>query len=57
MVVISAGSFRMGDMQGGGSAQEKPVHGVRVERPFALGAARSRSRITIVSHARAGEAL
>ena len=37
MVTIPAGSFRMGDLQGNGPAQEKPAHALRVERAFALG--------------------
>ena len=36
MVVIPAGRFRMGDIQGGGSDDEKPVHWVSVEK-FAIG--------------------
>jgi len=36
MVVIPAGSFRMGDIQGGGNSDEKPVHRVSV-RKFAMG--------------------
>jgi len=36
MVWIAAGSFRMGDIQGGGDDDEKPVHRVSVER-FAMG--------------------
>ena len=36
MVWIPAGSFRMGDIQGGGSSDEKPVHRVSVKR-FAMG--------------------
>jgi len=36
MVVIPAGQFRMGDIQGGGSSDEKPVHRVSVKR-FAMG--------------------
>ena len=31
MVYISAGSFRMGDIQGGGDSDEKPVHRVSVK--------------------------
>jgi formylglycine-generating enzyme required for sulfatase activity len=37
MVVIPAGTFRMGDLQGGGNADEKPVHTVTFAQPFALG--------------------
>ncbi|RKZ92539.1 MAG: hypothetical protein DRR19_03980 [Candidatus Parabeggiatoa sp. nov. 1] len=36
MVRIAAGSFRMGDLQGEGSSDEKPVHSVSVAR-FAMG--------------------
>jgi len=36
MVVIPAGTFRMGDIQGGGSPNEKPVHSVYINR-FAMG--------------------
>jgi formylglycine-generating enzyme required for sulfatase activity len=36
MVVIPAGRFRMGDIQGGGENKEKPVHSVSVSR-FAMG--------------------
>jgi len=36
MGVISAGRFRMGDIQGGGSYDEQPVHSVSVEK-FAMG--------------------
>jgi formylglycine-generating enzyme required for sulfatase activity len=36
MVWIPAGSFRMGDLQGGGSSDEKPIHRVSVSR-FAIG--------------------
>ena len=37
MVVIPAGSFRMGDLQGGGYKAEKPVHDVRIGYAFAVG--------------------
>jgi len=37
MVVIPAGSFRMGDLQGGGDNNEKPVHTVTIPRAFAVG--------------------
>ena len=37
MVVIPAGQFRMGDLNGGGEAYEKPVHEVRIAKPFAMG--------------------
>jgi formylglycine-generating enzyme required for sulfatase activity len=36
MVWIPSGSFRMGDIQGGGDSDEKPVHRVSVEK-FAMG--------------------
>ncbi|MEN8260047.1 MAG: SUMF1/EgtB/PvdO family nonheme iron enzyme [Pseudomonadota bacterium] len=37
MVVIPAGAFRMGDIQGEGNRDENPVHGVTIEQPFAMG--------------------
>ena len=37
MVVIPAGSFRMGDLSGGGDSDEKPVHEVRIGESFAVG--------------------
>jgi formylglycine-generating enzyme required for sulfatase activity len=37
MVVIPAGSFRMGDLDGGGDEVERPVHDVTIPRPFAVG--------------------
>ena len=37
MVVIPAGSFRMGDLNGGGDSDEKPVHRVTIPRPLAVG--------------------
>ena len=36
MVMIAAGSFRMGDIQGGGDSNEQPVHSVSVGQ-FAMG--------------------
>ena len=36
MVVIPAGQFRMGDIQGGGADDEKPVHWVNIDK-FAMG--------------------
>jgi len=36
MIVIPAGTFRMGDIQGGGDSDEQPVHEVSVAR-FAIG--------------------
>ena len=37
MVVVPAGSFRMGDLNGGGARNEKPVHSVTIFKPFAVG--------------------
>ncbi len=37
MVVIPAGSFQMGDVQGGGDKDELPVRTVRIQNPFAIG--------------------
>ena len=37
MVVVPAGSFRMGDLNGGGDADEGPVRDVEISRPFAFG--------------------
>jgi formylglycine-generating enzyme required for sulfatase activity len=37
MVVIPAGIFRMGDIQNRGVSEEKPVHEVRISKPFAIG--------------------
>ncbi|MEN8261362.1 MAG: SUMF1/EgtB/PvdO family nonheme iron enzyme, partial [Pseudomonadota bacterium] len=42
MIVIPAGEFRMGDIQGSGAASERPVHTVRIRKSFAVG----RSEIT-----------
>jgi len=36
MVIIPAGRFRMGDIQGGGASDEKPVHWVNIGK-FAMG--------------------
>ena len=36
MVVVPAGSFRMGDLNGGGDADEGPVREVNITRPFAI---------------------
>ncbi|TGO02220.1 hypothetical protein PN36_28565 [Candidatus Thiomargarita nelsonii] len=36
MVWIAAGDFKMGDIQGGGDSDEKPVHKVSIKR-FAMG--------------------
>jgi len=37
MVLIPAGAFQMGDIDGSGGGSEKPVHRVRIARPFYLG--------------------
>jgi formylglycine-generating enzyme required for sulfatase activity len=37
MVVVPAGSFRMGDLNGTGDSNEKPVHKVTIPRAFAVG--------------------
>jgi formylglycine-generating enzyme required for sulfatase activity len=37
MVVIPPGRFRMGDLSGGGTDDEKPVHDVRINYSFAVG--------------------
>jgi len=37
MVVIPAGSYRMGDLNGGGRDREDPVHRVTIPTPFAVG--------------------
>ena len=37
MVAVSAGEFQMGDIQGDGDANERPVHTVRILKPFAIG--------------------
>lgn len=37
MIVVPAGSFRMGDLNGGGDPDEKPVHTVTIAKPFAVG--------------------
>jgi formylglycine-generating enzyme required for sulfatase activity len=37
MVVIPAGTFRMGDIQDDGSEAEKPLHSVSINKPFAMG--------------------
>ena len=37
MVVVPAGRFRMGDLNGDGIPSEKPVHAVRIAQPFAMG--------------------
>ncbi len=37
MVVVPAGRFRMGDLAGVGDSDERPVHEVAIEYPFAVG--------------------
>ena len=37
MVVVPAGRFRMGDLQGVGNSDEKPVHTVTIAKSFAMG--------------------
>jgi formylglycine-generating enzyme required for sulfatase activity len=37
MVVVPAGSFRMGDLNGGGDSDEKPVNRVKIPTAFAVG--------------------
>jgi formylglycine-generating enzyme required for sulfatase activity len=37
MLVIPAGRFRMGDVNGGGEGNEKPVHTVNIRYKFAIG--------------------
>jgi formylglycine-generating enzyme required for sulfatase activity len=37
MVVVPAGSFRMGDLSGGGVRYEKPIHRVTILKVFAVG--------------------
>ena len=37
MVVVPAGQFRMGDLSSDGSSDEKPVHNVTIDYPFAVG--------------------
>ena len=37
MVVVPAGRFRMGDLSGDGDSDEKPVHEVTIDYPFAVG--------------------
>jgi len=51
MVKISAGSFKMGNIQGNGSSHEQPVHDVPVNK-FAIG----RSEITFADYDRFAEA-
>jgi formylglycine-generating enzyme required for sulfatase activity len=51
MVWIPAGRFRMGDLQGGGDSDEKPVHEVSVDR-FAM----SRYEVTFAEYDKFAEA-
>jgi TIR domain/Sulfatase-modifying factor enzyme 1 len=37
MVIVPAGSFQMGDVQGGGAKDELPVRNVKIQKPFAVG--------------------
>ena len=37
LVVIPAGRYRRGDLQGDGASTEQPVHEVTISRPFAIG--------------------
>src|SRR5262245_13985227 len=37
MVVVPAGTFKMGDIHGKGGDYEKPVHTVSIAKPFAIG--------------------
>jgi formylglycine-generating enzyme required for sulfatase activity len=37
MVVVPGGSFKMGDVQGGGQKNEAPVHTVTIPKSFAIG--------------------
>jgi len=37
MVVLGAGSYRMGDVSGAGAAHARPAHNVQLEAPFAMG--------------------
>ncbi len=52
MVVIAAGHFRMGDIQGQGNNNEQPVHWVTVENHFAIG----RNEVTFAEYDRFAEA-
>jgi len=36
MIVIPAGTFKMGDSNGSGGSEEKPVHTVTIQKPFAM---------------------
>ena len=37
LVLVPAGTFRMGDLSGGGDADEGPVRAVDIPHPFAVG--------------------
>ena len=37
MIVVPAGSFKMGDVQGGGDKEEVPMHTVTIQKPFSVG--------------------
>ena len=37
MVAVPAGSFQMGDIQGGTDSNEQPVHTVTIHKPFGIG--------------------
>ncbi len=37
MVIVPAGRFEMGDIDGSGYADERPVHEVEISQPFAIG--------------------
>lgn len=37
MVIVPRGTFRMGDISGGGYDNERPVHTVSIAQPFAIG--------------------
>ena len=52
MVVIPAGRFLMGDLNGGGDLDEKPVHEVRIAKPFAM----ARYEVTFAEYDRFAEA-
>ncbi|MDM8564091.1 formylglycine-generating enzyme family protein [Candidatus Halobeggiatoa sp. HSG11] len=52
MVWIPAGSFRMGDIQGGGYDNEKPVHEVNIDYQFAMG----QFEVTVEEYLRFAEA-
>ena len=52
MVWIPAGTFRMGDLQGGGDRDEQPVHEVLIKQRFAM----SRYEITFAEYDRFAQA-